>query len=114
MTHVEKFGASTDAGNVSQELPTLHPIFAIPAADGNHTLAFAVGANAPEAQPPTLRAAKILALTALDLFTDPALLSEVTREFHEWKSAYHNGEHLELVKEYSRGTYRTIAKFVQT
>ncbi|XP_077565005.1 xaa-Arg dipeptidase-like [Haemaphysalis longicornis] len=91
MTHVEKFGASTDAGNVSQELPTLHPVFAIPATDGNHTLAFAVGANAPGAQPPTLRAAKILALTALDLFTDPALLSEIKREFDEWKSAYLNG-----------------------
>lgn len=91
MSRIEPCEASTDAGNVSQELPTLHPVFAIPAKDKNHTRAFAEGASAAEAQPPTLRAAKILALTALDLFTDPALVSEVKREFKEWKAGSSNG-----------------------
>lgn len=86
MSHMEPCGASTDAGNVSHELPTMHPVFAIPAKDKNHTLGFAEGANAPEAQAPTLRVAKMLALTALDLFTNPGLLSEVKREFEEWKA----------------------------
>ncbi|XP_065291315.1 xaa-Arg dipeptidase-like isoform X1 [Dermacentor albipictus] len=82
----EVCGASTDAGNVSHELPIIHPMFAIRTEGANHTAAFAQGANSPEAQPPTLRVAKIMALTALDLFTDPTLVSQVKREFAEWKN----------------------------
>lgn len=86
MTCTESCGASTDAGNVSHELPTIHPVFAIRAEGKNHTAAFAQAANSPEAQPPTLRAAKIMALTALDLLTDPTLVSDIKREFAEWKN----------------------------
>ncbi|KAH7983065.1 hypothetical protein HPB52_008964 [Rhipicephalus sanguineus] len=87
MVKVHGTGASSDAGNVSHELPTLHPVFLIPASSGNHTRAFAEAANSPDAQPPTLRAAKLLALTALDVLADPALLADVQREFREWKSS---------------------------
>lgn len=83
---MEFCGASTDAGNVSYEVPMIHPMFAIRADGMNHTTAFAEGANSPQAQPPTLRAAKIMALTALDLLRDPALVSEIKAEFAQWKN----------------------------
>ncbi|XP_077490462.1 xaa-Arg dipeptidase-like [Amblyomma americanum] len=86
MGRVAFLGAATDAGNVSHELPTLHPSFAIPSTAGNHTRPYAQAANSPEAQAPTRRAAKLLALTALDLLTDPALLAQVKREFSERKA----------------------------
>ncbi|KAH6919657.1 hypothetical protein HPB50_029355 [Hyalomma asiaticum] len=87
MVGVRSSGAATDAGNVSQELPTLHPLFVIPTCSGNHTRAFAEAASSPEAQPPTRRAAKLLALTALDVLADSALLGDAQREFREWKSS---------------------------
>lgn len=76
-------GASTDCGNVSHRVPTIHPVFAIGSAQGpaNHTRGFADVANAAESQPPTLRAAKALALTVLDLLMDAELMCEVQREF---------------------------------
>ncbi|KAH6946218.1 hypothetical protein HPB50_012233 [Hyalomma asiaticum] len=87
MVGVRSSGAATDAGNVSQELPTLHPLFVIPTCSGNHTRAFAEAASSPEAQPPTRRAAKLLALTALDVLADSALLADAQRELREWKSS---------------------------
>ncbi|XP_065291817.2 xaa-Arg dipeptidase-like [Dermacentor albipictus] len=76
-------GGATDCGNVSYRVPAIHPLFAVPAAkgSGNHTRGFAAVANAADSQPPTLRVAKVLALTALDLLTDAELLREVKREF---------------------------------
>lgn len=94
----EVCGASTDAGNVSHVVPLIHPVFAIPTEGINHTPAFAQGANSPQAQPPTLRAAKIMALTALDLLRNPALVSEVKAEFDQWK----NGRTEKLVRAKTR------------
>ncbi|XP_077523021.1 xaa-Arg dipeptidase-like [Amblyomma americanum] len=82
-------GASTDCGNVSHRVPTLHAVFSIgqrkqrsrAACAANHTRDFAVLANAATSQPPTLRAAKILALTVLDLLTDAQLMREAREEF---------------------------------
>ncbi|KAH9374759.1 hypothetical protein HPB48_011348 [Haemaphysalis longicornis] len=79
-------GASTDCGNVSHRIPTVHPMFSLgptAAARGptNHTREFADWAGKAASQAPTLRAAKIMALTVLDLFTDPDLLREAKAEF---------------------------------
>ncbi|XP_070378399.1 xaa-Arg dipeptidase-like isoform X2 [Dermacentor albipictus] len=76
-------GGGTDCGNVSHRVPAIHPVFAVPAAKGsaNHTRGFAAVANAADSQPPTLRVAKVLALTALDLLADAELLREAKREF---------------------------------
>ncbi|KAK8777675.1 hypothetical protein V5799_028977 [Amblyomma americanum] len=78
--------SSSDSGNVSQALPCLQAAFAIASAGANHSKTFAAAAGSREAQAPTRRAAKILALTALDLYTDPKLLGRVKQEFHDWKS----------------------------
>ncbi|XP_077536517.1 peptidase M20 domain-containing protein 2-like [Haemaphysalis longicornis] len=79
-------GASTDCGNVSHRVPTVHPMFGLVEEKGNrgpahHTREFAVLAGAAESQAPTLRAAKTLALTVLDLLTNPELLREAKEEF---------------------------------
>lgn len=76
-------GGCTDCGNVSYRVPTIHPLFALGAHEGsvNHTRGFTAVANAADSQPPTLRVAKILALTALDLLCDAELLREAKREF---------------------------------
>ncbi|KAH7941558.1 hypothetical protein HPB49_014894 [Dermacentor silvarum] len=74
-------GASTDAGNVSHVLPTLHPIFDIGASVMPHTKAFGEAAVTEAAHRAVLRVAKALALTALDLMSDPALLAPLWSDF---------------------------------
>ncbi|KAH6925751.1 hypothetical protein HPB50_009711 [Hyalomma asiaticum] len=74
-------GASTDCGNVSHCIPTAHPVYSLGSGARNHTRGFAEDANSEAAQEPTLRVSKALALTALDLLTDPELLDEARKEF---------------------------------
>lgn len=79
-------GASTDCGNVSHRVPTLHAVYSVGSADktrraANHTHKFATLAGSEEAQPPTLKAAKVLALTVLDLLTDAELMRKARAEF---------------------------------
>ena len=73
--------ASTDMGNVSQALPSLHPGFKIPSEAGNHNAGFTAAAATEEAHTLAMRAAKALALTALDAYLDPAVLEAAKREF---------------------------------
>ncbi|XP_050036452.1 peptidase M20 domain-containing protein 2-like isoform X1 [Dermacentor andersoni] len=83
VTNLPPSGAATDCGNVSHRVPTIHPLFGVPSAQGaaNHTREFAAVANAVDSQAPTLRSAKALALTVLDLLRDAELLGEAQREF---------------------------------
>jgi len=74
-------GASTDMGNVTYEMPGIHPIFAIPTSAGNHTAGFTEAAATPEAHAAMLRASTALAMTALDLYHNPALLAAAKQEF---------------------------------
>ncbi|KAH6925755.1 hypothetical protein HPB50_009715 [Hyalomma asiaticum] len=85
-TLVVPSGASSDAGNASHSLPCLHSMFAIASAGINHTRSFASAAGSLEAQAPARKAMMLLALTALDLYTDPKLMASVKQEFREWKA----------------------------
>jgi metal-dependent amidase/aminoacylase/carboxypeptidase family protein len=76
-------GASTDMGNVSYVVPSIHPMFRIPTAAANHTAGFTEAAATPEAHRAMLRASTALALTALDAYLRPGVLEQVTREFKE-------------------------------
>ena len=76
-------GASTDMGNVSHVVPSIHPLFGIKTREGNHTPAFTGAAATPEAHVETVLASKALAMTAVDLFADPALLEQAKQEFDE-------------------------------
>lgn len=74
-------GAVTDMGNVSYVVPSIHPVFGIPATDGNHTPGFTASAATPEAHAATIMASKALAETALQLFLDRAFLDSAKAEF---------------------------------
>ncbi|MFN8506623.1 MAG: M20 family metallopeptidase [Dehalococcoidia bacterium] len=74
---------STDMGNVSYALPAIHPHFGIPTPSGNHTPGFTAAAATPEAHENTLRAAKGMALTGLDLFLREGVLDAAVKEFRE-------------------------------
>lgn len=72
---------SSDMGNVSHMLPAIHPY--IPIVDpgiGAHTPEFALAAASERGNQALLRAAKALAMTAVDLFTQPSLLAEAKAE----------------------------------
>ncbi len=73
---------STDCGNVSQALPTIHPYIRI-SPDGvpGHSREFAEWAKSPMARKGIVAAAKTLAMTALDLIARPADLERAKQEF---------------------------------
>ncbi len=73
---------STDCGNVSQALPTIHPYIRI-APDGipGHSRAFAEWARSPMARAGMVAGAKALALTALDLLASPEALQKAKADF---------------------------------
>ena len=73
---------STDCGNVSQALPTIHPYIRI-SPDGvpGHSREFAEWAKSPLARTGMVAAAKALAMTALDLVARPGELEKAKEEF---------------------------------
>jgi len=77
----ERLGSS-DVGNVSQVLPTIQPYVKI-APDGTpwHSRAFEEAAVSPLAREGLLAAAKVMAMTTLDLLDDPDLLARAKQEF---------------------------------
>jgi amidohydrolase len=77
----ERLGSS-DVGNVSQVLPTIQPYVRI-APDGTpwHSRAFEEAAVSPLAREGLLAAAKVMAMTALDLLAEPDLLARAKQEF---------------------------------
>jgi amidohydrolase len=73
---------STDLGNVSVRVPSIHPMIAIADPDTSmHTTQFAAAAASPAGDRAVLDGAVGLALTALDVLADPALLTAVRAEF---------------------------------
>jgi amidohydrolase len=73
---------SSDVGNVSQVIPTIQPLVKI-APDGTpiHSRAFEAAAVSPQARDGMLAAARMMAMTAADLLSDPALLRRAKEEF---------------------------------
>jgi amidohydrolase len=75
-------GGSTDMGNVSQAVPAIHPFVKI--GDSSltpHTREFLAAACTDTALRAMLDGAKMLAMTAVDMWTDPDLLRRVGEEF---------------------------------
>ncbi|GLB43360.1 putative peptidase family M20/M25/M40 [Lyophyllum shimeji] len=81
--------ASTDFGNVTYELPSLHPLFAIPTEinGGNHTPAFTKSAGTKEAHTATMKVTKGLALTGFRVLSDCNFFDEVKAAFEADKKA---------------------------
>jgi amidohydrolase len=74
--------ASTDMGNVSHAIPSLHPTVAIaPVGTAVHTIEFRDAAISPAGHEAILLAAKGMAMTAIDLLGNPELMRRVKDEF---------------------------------
>ena len=77
--------ASTDMGNVSYIVPSIHPGYAIGSGEVNHTREFTAVANTPEAHSATLTAAKAMAHTCIDVLTTEGLLEKIKNNLFENK-----------------------------
>jgi amidohydrolase len=79
---------STDAGNISQVVPTIHPYIKIGANDlVPHTVPFREAAASEQGDQALITGAKALGLTALRLITEPQLLNAIKVEFKQRKAA---------------------------
>lgn len=77
--------ASTDFGNVTYALPSLHPGFAIPTKAGgtNHTPEFTEAAATPEAHAACMNVSKALAALGARVLMDDGFFEKVKRTFEE-------------------------------
>ena len=83
----ERMG-STDMANVTQVVPGLHPSIAIgPEEMGGHTAEFCQAAGSPAGHEGMIQAAKLMAMTAVDLLAVPANVSEAWQAFEQQKQA---------------------------
>jgi len=74
---------STDMGNVSYVVPSIHPMFYIGSKAVNHTRDFTGASGDEKAQPYTLAVAKAIAMTAIDIYTNPETLKQIKEEFEK-------------------------------
>ena len=73
---------STDMGDVSQVIPSIHPYVSIgPKALAGHTVEFREAALSERGLAAMLAAAKAMALTAYDVLSQPELMTRVRRDF---------------------------------
>ena len=77
-------------GDVSYIVPSIHPMYSIGTKAYNHTREFTVAANSDFGHQQTLVAAKAMAMTAIDVLLNPALLESVKEAFrNEVEAARH-------------------------
>lgn len=74
---------STDMGNVSQVVPSIHPFFKIHNEAVPHTVEFREAAKTVEAFEASLQAAEAMAVTAAELISDPNLVKQAKEEFEK-------------------------------
>jgi amidohydrolase len=83
MGEESKPAGSTDVGNVSQIIPTIHPFVGIaPGGIPTHSPEFEKAAGTEDALKRMLVAAKAMTMTAADLLASPAALKKVKAEFN--------------------------------
>lgn len=78
-----RYGGSTDMGNVSHIIPSIHPKFNIGTTSHQHTRDFAATAGNSSAQCITLKIAESIAMTAIDIFQNPSLLATMKTQLKE-------------------------------
>jgi amidohydrolase len=83
---------STDMGNVSHRIPSLHPMIKVaPSGIAIHTAAFAEFAGAKEGDVALVDGAIGLAHTAVDLWSDPSLIADAHQELPSDATSIHEG-----------------------
>jgi amidohydrolase len=84
LTDPSKGFGSTDMGNVSQLVPSIHPHFAIvPKEITTHSPEFAAAAASETGIKGMLDGAKAMAMTVVDLVASPETVSKIKREFRQ-------------------------------
>ncbi|KAI8370030.1 hypothetical protein EDC96DRAFT_440297 [Choanephora cucurbitarum] len=76
-------GGSTDMGNVSYELPCIHPAYGIDTDASNHTIEFTKAAKTPAAHKNTLRASKCLAATGVEVLLNDDYFDSIQQDFND-------------------------------
>jgi len=80
---------STDMGNVSYVVPSIHPMYKIGTTRvNNHTPEFTQSAGSKESHTETFRASKALAFTALDVIYSPNVLQKVKEGYAKQSAAF--------------------------
>ncbi|MER6944632.1 amidohydrolase [Nonomuraea sp. NPDC000554] len=83
---------SSDIGNVSTTVPTIHPFLQIlPPDHSDHTPDFAAAAGGEYGKAAMLAAAEALACTAFDVLSDPAVVEHAWTAFNEQAAADRSG-----------------------
>ncbi|KAL6230293.1 hypothetical protein BDW75DRAFT_248781 [Aspergillus navahoensis] len=84
-SHEKVLTGSSDIGNVSYIMPTLHAMFAIPATDGSfpHHPSFACAAGTDEAHEEALVVGKTLALIGWEILTNDVLFEQARSQWQE-------------------------------
>ena len=77
--------SSTDMGNVSYVVPSIHPMYKIGSGESYHTLPFTGVTNTPETHKTTLLWAEALAHTRIDILTNSSKLKETQSELEAAK-----------------------------
>lgn len=72
------FLASTDMGNVSHVVPSIHPMYSI---GTNHSHSFTTAAITQHAHEKTLIASKAMAMTAIDVLCNQDRMEKVRNDF---------------------------------
>ena len=79
-------GGSTDMGNISYLVPSIHPMLQVaPAGVSLHSAAFADYTKGHEATRAIVEGAKIMAMTAIDVWVDAALKQQIKEAFGEFE-----------------------------
>ncbi len=73
----KELSISTDFGNVSHLVPSIHPMYQIGNGEVNHTEEFAALSNTPRSHQETLTVAKAMAHTCIEVLTTDGLLERI-------------------------------------
>ncbi|WP_214317621.1 amidohydrolase [Nonomuraea sediminis] len=86
---------SSDIGNVSTKVPTIHPFLQIlPPDQSDHTPAFTAAAAGEYGKAAMLAAAEALAFTAFDVLSDPAVAEQAWTAFRNQAASEQSGPQL--------------------
>lgn len=76
-----ELAGSTDMGNVSYAVPSIHPVIDVGERVGGHTIEMTAASIAPGGDRAVVDGAVMLAMTAIDVWTDASLLEAARAEF---------------------------------
>ncbi|ORY96245.1 hypothetical protein BCR43DRAFT_473884 [Syncephalastrum racemosum] len=86
LSHAEQekaAGGSTDFGNTSYVVPSIHPMYGIHTDAANHTIEFTAAARTPQAHEDTIIASKCISMTGAQVLLDDAFYQAVKADWEK-------------------------------